>query len=893
MGNIFGAPAPRPPEPQRTAEYYRPRYQAPEIHDIQPAPRNVRPANVGALQIPRCPNYTREACGRGIYCPFVHEGDVYQNQIPRPRPQFHQPQVNLERPAERIYQHQIPQPRPQLHQPQINLERPAERNDTQARRPCRFFAHGRCNKGAQCRFSHDKNKAAATENQDNQFNGKETYEIGGAWVRYDDGATVSKVSFPSDYKGSTVNMQNLPANSTKESVNRLLAAAGISTPVADIRIYSQREQNTCSAMVKFDDSSVAKTACSKLNSRALSPGFKAYIMPVKLPVSQSPYQVDCRKVHCSWNRPTREANIIFGNNASAFSAHKYLRSRGCNMLGSRIKASYPNKQSDQEKWVIKLEGLSDATEEQDIIKAMPKYNRPPTVQLGEPSYVLDLDQESDVLKSMLSSLGPLERWSVSSDTKAKRFNAYATFIDEPSAREAASILNNTPLWFGEALKLSVTLVASAKFKIQAKIYDIVSPQINKLRTTWRGQHISAFDIPFRGSFRMLKVECENQQAMVQAKAALEKIISGQIVRMDGKDLRCGNFRQNGKEYEQIKSIEDSFKVVIIPDIRKSQFRIFGQKECSQSVLDEITAKLQDCTSEGHVIELSDADFRWVSNGGIKLLKALLGDDKVSLNVFMSKNKRIFIIGSKEDYNDAMGIIASKQVMSVKKSSSSEMECPSCFCDAEDPIRMSCGHVYCSDCFIQMCEAQKTATGEFRLCCVKATDARGTICQKSFSLSEIQEHLPAEAFEAVLEKSFESYVSRHATDFTYCQTPNCDQVYRISPPDCERPSTFTCKKCLVSICTFCHSSHPGKPCDKAKKIVRNVLSNETKKALGIKSCPKCSMMIEKWDGCNHINCKCGAHICWVCLLSFDNSGMCYTHLNNAHGGCFDFHLREHI
>lgn len=705
-------------------------------------------------------------------------------------------------------------------------------------------------------------------------------------MKFDKGATVSKVSFPSDYRHSAINMQNLPANCSRVIINELLAAAGTPTSVIDICISSQTEQNTCSAIVKSDDFAFAKTACGILTALEFFPDFKVSIVPVRLPVSQSLYQVDCRKVHCAWDRPMREANLVFGKKTIALSAHKNLRTRGCYMLGPKVRASYQDNQNGQGKWVVKLAGLSDATTEEDIIKAIPKVNSPQTVQLGEPSYVSDPERNSAIVKSMLEELGPLERWNVSSDTKTKRFNAYATFLHESSARDAASTLNDKPPSFNETTKLSVTLVASARFKIQSKIYDIVSPQIDKQKAIWARQYIRTFEIPFKGPFRMLKLECENHQLMVQAKATLEKIISGQIVRMDGKDLRCGNFRQNGKEFKQIKLIEDSFKVVIIPDIRKSQFQIFGQEECSQPVLDRITTMLQDCTPEGHVIELNDADFLWASNGGLRLLKSRLGEGKVSFNIFASKGKRIFIRGSKADYNNAMAIIASKQIVSFKKDSNSEMECPSCFCEAEDPIRMSCDHVYCSDCFIQMCEAEKTATREFRICCVKATNSSGTVCQRSFSLSEIQEHLPAEAFEAVLEKSFESYVSRNRGDFTYCQTPDCDQVYRISSPDSERPSTFTCKKCLVSICTFCHSSHPGKPCDKAKGIAKNILSDKTKKALGVKSCPKCSMLMEKRDGCNHMTCKmCGAHVCWVCLMFFSQSEPCYTHMRAAHGDIY--------
>ncbi|KAM0455034.1 hypothetical protein ACHAPV_007921 [Trichoderma viride] len=599
-------------------------------------------------------------------------------------------------------------------------------------------------------------------------------------------------------------MQNLPANTSRLCILKLLSAAGGRIPMIELHLVSQREQNTCSAIIKSDDALFIETACCNLNSLAPFPGFKASIEPIKLPASQSLYQVDCRKVHCAWNRPTREANLIFGNKTTALSAYKHLKAKGCDILGSKISISYPDSQQGQRKWVIKLEELGDATKEQDIIKAIPKFDRPHTVHLRDPSYVYDSDRESGIVKSLLLKFGPLEQWSVSSDTKAKRVNAYATFLHESSARDAVSILKDKPLSFDETAKLSVTLIASVQFKMQAKVYDAVSPQIDKLKAVWTRQHISVSEIPFKYPFRLLKLECEDHKLMVQAKTALEKVVSGQIVRMDGKDLRFGNFRHNGTGFKHIKSIEDSFKVVIIPDMRKSQFRVFGLEECPQSALDEITTRLQHNTPEGYVIELDDADFLWASKGGIRLLRLRLGEGKVSFNISTPRTRRIYIRGSKEDYNNAMAIIAGKQTMFAGKDPRSEMECPSCLCKAEDPICMSCGHVYCSDCFIQMCEAEKTATREFRICCVKAINASGTMCQKSFSLSEIQKHLPAEVFDAVLEKSFESYVSRHPGEFTYCQTPDCDQVYRTSSPESERPKTFTCKQCLVFF--VCHLLH---------------------------------------------------------------------------------------
>jgi LSD1 subclass zinc finger protein len=49
-------------------------------------------------------------------------------------------------------------------------------------------------------------------------------------------------------------------------------------------------------------------------------------------------------------------------------------------------------------------------------------------------------------------------------------------------------------------------------------------------------------------------------------------------------------------------------------------------------------------------------------------------------------------------------------------------------------------------------------------------------------------------------------------------------------------------------------------DKSRK--NEHLLDDYKRAAGTKDCPKCATLIEKTDGCNHIECSgCHGHICW--------------------------------
>jgi hypothetical protein len=114
---------------------------------------------------------------------------------------------------------------------------------------------------------------------------------------------------------------------------------------------------------------------------------------------------------------------------------------------------------------------------------------------------------------------------------------------------------------------------------------------------------------------------------------------------------------------------------------------------------------------------------------------------------------------------------------------------------------------------------------------------------------------------------------------YCPVPTCSTFIseRLLPDQTEgsgkrtdsgvgipTSKTFTCPACEASICLDCRQvAHPCSACN----ISEFGIDEETTKLLkswGYKQCPKCRHGLKRMYGCNHMECRCGAHFCYVCL-----------------------------
>ncbi|KAI5859778.1 hypothetical protein GGS23DRAFT_583590 [Durotheca rogersii] len=848
MGNIFGAPSQEPPRPETPPNIFQYQYIPRHFVERDYSPPRARPRENDRQPRtrPPCLYFARGTCARGDACRFSHDRTATPAAPPAP---------------------------------------PRHRG------VCRFFANGHCKKGDACLFLHSKDGLAGEGGGqrgmfgDDLSSDNSIFEIGGAWVTFDNGATISKVSLPSDF--SALRISNLPQASTLRWVIDLLSDVGVSVSPTNVRITGQDAK---SAIIRVEDPTLAKTICNKLRTCIAFADIEANPIPVPMPPGSSLHQVDCRRVRCSWHRPSRTAQLYFETDKIAYRVQRKFNCGEYKISDCRLTASTPTRQGSLENpqsWEVRLTGLPGTAEESDLLGVISVPDRPMLVDMGDPTYVSDAEIESVIVKSMLLEFGPLEWWDVSDNAKGKRVKAQGSFVEEPHARDAVSSLNNTPLSFCESVRLTLRLVTSAKFKVSTRVYNAISGLLNTQKAAWETQHLHFIAYPPRGAYRNLKLEGENHRRVAEAKEALERIISGEVMRIDGKDLWYANLASGGGESNRIKKIEKDFDVVITRDMCKSQFRFFGPPESYEPAAQALQALIHELDANLHIIYLSADESEWVSRGGLGTLRHRLNG--VPCWVLPSSRRRLFVRGSPDDRARAQDIVYNREVEPAF-TSSSEPQCAICWCEAEEPVRTSCGHFYCGACFVDTCLSGPLDSQDFCISC-KGDEDR---CKNAFALSELQEHLPSQVFEQMLEASFASYVRRHPADFRYCPTPDCSQIYRIAAGGRETPATFTCTRCLAAVCPACHCAHPGRTCAEHRGDATGGYEalHRIKAELGIQDCPRCATSIEKTEGCNHMTCRgCGIHICWICLATFPVDKDCYSHMNKMHGNIHDNPVRR--
>ncbi|KAK0483859.1 hypothetical protein IW261DRAFT_985039 [Armillaria novae-zelandiae] len=314
------------------------------------------------------------------------------------------------------------------------------------------------------------------------------------------------------------------------------------------------------------------------------------------------------------------------------------------------------------------------------------------------------------------------------------------------------------------------------------------------------------------------------------------------------------------------------------DSRKRTLKLYGEPKAVEKAKTIVMEELERLASLEFAVTLRRPSVGYFVRTGLAAMREVFGEDNVALDI---RSAVITVRGGEEVRLHLDNHIAeSLKSINVNVAPGSHT-CPVCYDDVSTPYQLVCEHVYCTGCLRHFLTSA-AETGIFPLVCM----GNESTCGTPISIPVIQKFLPSTAFNHLLETVFTTHVDKHPQEFRYCKTPDCSQIYRRS----EAVSELRCPSCFSEICSSCgEDSHERLSCEDAR-IHNNPAEQERLSEAwllqqrGIKKCPTCSRLLEKTEGCNHMTCRCGAHICWRCMGAFD-VGEIYDHMNVAHGGMY--------
>ncbi|XP_060183939.1 ATP-dependent RNA helicase DEAH11, chloroplastic-like [Lycium barbarum] len=419
----------------------------------------------------------------------------------------------------------------------------------------------------------------------------------------------------------------------------------------------------------------------------------------------------------------------------------------------------------------------------------------------------------------------------------------------------------------------------------APVYRVIKNQLDSLlaRLQRREGVECNLERNENGSYRV-KISAIATKIVAELRRPLEQLMKGKIVDHVGISPTVIQLLFSREGTNIMKMIQQETGAYILFDKHSLSVRIFGssdkidmaERRFVNSLLALHESKQLEVHLRGALLPL-DLMKRVVQKFGPDLsgLKLKVPDAEFSLS---TKRHCISIKGTKEMKQKVEEII-SEIAQTSDRRMDDEADCPICLCELEDAYRLEgCNHFFCRSCLLEQCESAIRSREGFPLCCMH----KG--CGAHILVSDLRSLLSSEKLEELFRASLGAFVAASGGRYRFCPSPDCPSVYHVAESG-EVGTAFACGACYVETCRSCHLEyHPYISCEKYKEFKDDPdfsLNEWSKGKENVKKCPVCGFTIEKVDGCNHIECRCGKHVCWVCLVFFSSSDDCYNHLRSIH------------
>ncbi|KAB1210189.1 hypothetical protein CJ030_MR6G024593 [Morella rubra] len=420
------------------------------------------------------------------------------------------------------------------------------------------------------------------------------------------------------------------------------------------------------------------------------------------------------------------------------------------------------------------------------------------------------------------------------------------------------------------------------------VYCVIEKQLESLIAGFR--HLKGaectLDKTANGSYRV-KISANATKIVAELRRPVEELMRGKTI--DDASLTPAVVQHlfSREGFNLKKSVGQETGTFILLDRYSLTVRVFGppekvalaQKKLVESLLTLHESKQLEIHLRGGVLppNLMKEVVR-------KFGPDLLGlKEKVPGAEFALNTRRhvISVHGDKELKQKVEEIIyeIAQRGCGLAESFDNETSCPICLCEVEDGYRLEdCGHLFCRLCLVEQCESASKNQDSFPICCAHEG------CRAPILITDLRSLLSSEKLEELFRASVGSFVALSGGNYRFCPSPDCPSVYRVADPG-TAGEPFFCGACYAETCTRCHLEyHPYLSCERYRVFKEDPDSSLKEWCSGrdnVKNCSVCGYTIEKVEGCNHIECRCGRHICWACLDVFETGNDCYDHMRNVH------------
>ncbi|EOA83241.1 hypothetical protein ACJQWK_00167 [Exserohilum turcicum] len=489
-----------------------------------------------------------------------------------------------------------------------------------------------------------------------------------------------------------------------------------------------------------------------------------------------------------------------------------------------------------------------------------------------------------LMKRVLQSfIGPFRFYRKAPSTIYGRWptNSIVGFYQPEHALAASKYFKSNP-------DVEVQILYTVYFTAPKELFDAVLLDVEEVMSQIPEGNATWDDSPKHGMVT-LRLSGTDRESIVDMKRILEAIFAGRIATAEqgGRTTQheiWHNFFATAPGVVWLQHLAREMGVVIMSDKLQRRIRIYDEEEdyAHMKIVErQITEKIAalNMPEETHTIQFDTKDFRklLVSDKASRAQKKL-GKSKVSLDVL---NKTL-VLHCQRQVALLVTFELDLPLPPPSVITKSDLTCPQCG-DATSDVKFSaCGHVACNECFdhqLQVASSDLTSN-HFPLMCWHAN------CEQPVAITDLRKHATGTMMDALLKASLTYHIRAFPEVYRNCRMPDCQSVYLRNGSY----EIFTCPTCLTQTCTSCHAEpHVDWTCAKYKEHLQKDKQNEEllnayKAVAGTKECPKCATLIEKVDGCNHVECSgCHGHICWECVKIFPHSDSAYQHMNDAHGG----------